>query len=107
MSILYTWKIHGLDTSPSSDGLTNVVKTIHWEYHGDDGTHRVEYTGSLGLSAPDATNFTQYSDLTESQIISWLESNLDVQALRNNLNKQFQHIYNPPVVQLPLPWQNS
>ena len=26
----YTWSFPQFDTAPSEDGLTNVVKTIHW-----------------------------------------------------------------------------
>jgi hypothetical protein len=34
--ITYTWDIFKLDCAPSENGLTNVVKTIHWVLQAKD-----------------------------------------------------------------------
>ena len=104
MTTTYNWVISSLETSPSEDELTNVVKTVHWRYQATDGTHLADVYGSVGLNTPEASTFTPYADLTEADVISWLESKLQVEDLKTNLDNQLERLANPPIVNLPLPW---
>jgi hypothetical protein len=102
----YKWVIpkNGLETAPSEDGLTHVVKTVHWIYKATDGKYFAEVFSAMACATPSETDFTAYPDLTEDQVISWLEAGLDVDALKENLDKQIEDQKNPPIVNLPLPW---
>lgn len=100
----YTWVISQLDTAPSLDGLTDVVKTIHWRYQATDGQYHADIYGAMACATPSETDFTAYPDLTEDQVISWLEAGNDVDALQKNLDAQIENQKNPPIVNLPLPW---
>lgn len=108
MATNYFWIISAMDTAPSDDGLTDVVKTVHWRRDAtlvvDDKTYTADIYEAMGCSAPDPMAFTPYADLTFDQVCSWLEKNLDVQALDANLDFQIQNQINPPLIQLPLPW---
>lgn len=107
MAIAYNWVISQMDTAPSDDGLTNVVKTVHWRYQASEGAFFAEVYGSIGLSAPDAANFKPYASLTEADVVAWLEENLNVNDIKNNLNGQIENLKNPPIVNLPFPWVSS
>jgi hypothetical protein len=103
--ITYTWSILGLDCAPSENGLTNVVKVIHWCLIGQDenGTS-ASISNSYPLPEPNSEAFTDYSTLTEEIVIGWLEGNLDVGYLQTVLAIEIASKYNPPIAPLPLPW---
>ena len=103
--ITYTWSISRLDCAPSENGLTNVVKTIHWILQGqDENGITAAFNNSYPLPSPSPEAFTDYSTLTEETVIGWLESNLDVGYLHTYLANEITSKYNPPITPLPLPW---
>lgn len=103
--ITYTWSISQLDCAPSENGLTNVVKVIHWNLVGqDENGISASISNSYPLPEPNPEVFTDYSTLTEETVISWLEGNLDVGYLQTNLTNEITSKYNPPITSLPLPW---
>ena len=104
MALETKWVIAQLDTAPSEDGLTDVVKTVHWRYEGKDGNYATEVYGAMGCASPSDTDFTAYEDLTYEQVCAWLEAGNDVEALDNNLAAQIENLKNPPIIHLPLPW---
>lgn len=104
MAKQYQLVISQLDTAPSEDELTNVVKIIHWQYKAIDANYLAQAYGIMRCATPSETDFTAYPDLTKEQVISWLESGIDVDALKENLDKQIEEQKNPPIVNLPLPW---
>lgn len=104
MAIQYNWIISAMDTAPQDGELLDVVKTIHWRYAGTDGDITADTYGAMGCATPSETDFTAYPDLTEDQVISWLEAGLDVDLLKGIIDKQIEIQKNPPIVNLPLPW---
>jgi hypothetical protein len=100
----FKWVVSQLDTAPSEDTLTNVVKTVHYRYQAEDEQYTSEVYGTLACATPSETDFTAYADLTYEQVCEWLEAGLDVQALETNLEAQIEYQKNPPIVNLPLPW---
>ena len=110
MSTTYQWVINQLDTKPKEDGLTDVVVVIHWtrtaeQYFGGEPILVSSY-GTMGCQTPSSTDFTAYPDLTYEQVCSWLDSGLDVPAIDLVLDQQIENIINPPIIVLPLPFQN-
>ncbi len=103
--ITYTWSIFRLDCAPSENGLTNVVKVIHWILQAqDENGITASCNNSYPLPSPTPEGFTDYSSLTEETVIGWLKSNLDVGYLQSRLANEIATQYNPPVTTLPLPW---
>lgn len=104
----FKWVISQLDTAPSEDGLTDVVKTVHWRYQAteaaEDKTWFAEVYGTMACETPSSTDFTAYPNLTEAQVEGWLDAGLDTAALQANLESQIEYQKNPPIVNLPLPW---
>jgi len=104
MTTTYKWVVSQLDTAPSEDTLTDVVKTVHYRYQVEDGQYSAEVYGTMACATPSETDFTAYADLTYEQVCEWLAAGLDVQALETNLEAQIEYQKNPPIVNLPLPW---
>lgn len=102
--IKYNWVITAMETAPSEGGLTDVVKTVHWRYQAQDAEYFADVYGSMGCATPSETDFTAYPDLTEDQVISWLDAGLDVESFKENLDEQIVSKKNPPIVSLPLPF---
>ena len=106
----FKWVVSQMDTGPSEDGLTDVVKTVHWRYQAEqvdgDKTYTAEVYGAMGCATPSDTDFTAYADLTYDQVCEWLVGGNDVEALDSNLVSQIENQKNPPIVNLPLPWNN-
>lgn len=103
--ITYTWSISKLDCAPAENGLTNIVKVIHWGLTGvDENGISASMSNSYPLPSPSPEAFTDYSTLTKETVIGWLESNLDVGYLKSILSNEIASQYNPPITSLPLPW---
>jgi hypothetical protein len=111
MATTYKWVVSQMDTAPSEDGLTDVVKTVHWRYQAEqvdiDKTYNSEVYGAMGCATPSDTDFTAYEDLTYEQVCEWLIAGNDVEALDSNLATQIENLKNPPIVNLPLPWVST
>lgn len=102
----YQWVINQMDTKPTEDGLTDVVVVVHWTRTAQDGEINVSSYGTMGCQTPSETDFTAYPDLTYDQVCSWLNAGLDVTAIDLGLDQQIENIINPPIVVLPLPFEN-
>lgn len=73
MKITYTWRITELVTYPEYEGRTNVVQAVHWTLDGDDGEgHTATISQAHGVSLEISDSFTDFSELTEAQVIGWL-----------------------------------
>lgn len=111
MAVTSEWHIAALETAPSEDGLTDVVKTAHWTATATEVDGGTTYTassyGSVGFGAPDPDAFVDYSNITEAEAIDWVKEALgteQVTAIGEGLLNQIEQQKNPPIVTLPLPW---
>jgi hypothetical protein len=105
--ITYNWTISSLEVAPKDENnLVDVVKTVHCRYKATDGEYTKERYGTYSCPQPSETDFTAYPDLTEADVISWLETGLDIPAMQQSLASQIEDLRNPPIVSLPLPWSN-
>ena len=107
----YNWVINQMDTKPKEGTLLDVVSVIHWsitaeQFVGGEPILVSSY-GTMNCTTPSSTDFTAYPDLTYQQVCLWLENGLDTETIDLNLDKQIENIINPPIIVLPLPWQNT
>jgi len=114
MANTYTWDFPTLDTAPSEDGLSDVIKTIHWRITAvSDSEQDAEgnYLSALsyGTASPelDPDNFVAFNSITkdwckEKVLASLGQTEADLQA---NLDTQIDNLANPPIVQkVPAGW---
>ena len=110
----FKWTISALECLPKYESVQDYVITCHWRYGIDNGLEPTDkdyiYTDIFGAQSfqrgeitPD---FTPYADLTEAQVIGWLEASLDVATMQVQLEQRLENIINPPIIQPPLPWQS-
>ena len=112
MEIVYNWIVSSMQEYPkTSDNLTDVVFIVNWRRTAstqiDGNNYIVDTFNQLSVPAPDPANFTPYADLTFEQVCGWLEAGLNVAEIDAGLAIQLENVINPPVVQLPLPWQQQ
>lgn len=107
MTNIYTWIIEVMDCVPQEDGQTDVVMTVHWRQNATNGTYSATVYGSVGVTYTPGSPFTPYADLTQQQVIGWVEAALGPEQcaqITANLDAQIANQINPPVVTPPLPW---
>ena len=92
----------------NQDGLANVVSNIDWRLIATvaDKPYRALHWAKQYVSAPDATTFTNYEELTKEQVVGWLESILDVTKLKEGLAYQIDLQINPTHALLAPPFAN-
>ena len=114
MATTFKWTISVLNSrieeTIEGQELHDVVNVIHWRYKGTrivaDIPYEMETYGSLGVEA-DPNDFILYENLTEDDVIGWLEDGLDITEMQENLNKGIDLLINPVEETLPLPWENE
>ena len=98
----YTWRINAVDCYTSKDGLEKVAYNVHWSYFATNGEHTASMIGVQSIGEPNPDNFVAFEDLTEDDVISWIESAMDVEQMQANLDKQIEDLVAPKVVTLQL-----
>ena len=107
MAVTNTWAVVQMDAYPEEDGETDVVFNVHWTLTGTDGTYTGSVYGSQSVSIDPDTPFTPYADLTEAQVIGWVQDAMGAEQVASyeaNVAQQIEDQINPPVVTPPLPW---
>lgn len=114
MATQFSIIIDSVPVALSEDGLTQVVKSIFWTrlasrevtIDGEVKTFTAGYPGTIQLTTPDPSTFIPYNELTESNIVQWINDNVNNwPEIDDRLELNIQSQINPPVVDLPLPWQ--
>ena len=110
MAVTNTWSVVQMDAYPEADGETDVVFNVHWTLTGTEETYTGSVYGSQVVSLDPEAPFIPYADLTEAQVIGWVQDAMgaeQVAAYENNVAQQIANQINPPVVTPPLPWAAS
>lgn len=106
----YSWIIERLDCYPERDGHADVVFTAHWRLNAQDGEYGASGYGTVGLTYDPAAPFTPYAQLTQAQVVGWVQAALGAEQIAQMEAALAQAIaaqINPPVVSPPLPWSAS
>lgn len=102
------WLVNSLQVKPSENGLTNIVKKVHWHrsiWEVVDGKdYYVSKEGVLDLPDADPSLFLDYYSLKPEDVYAWLESTLDVAKIDSDLEQEMKIKQNPPLVKLDIPW---
>lgn len=108
MAVVYSWKINALVCRPELDGKKNVVFNVAWERVAQDGMQSaVTIAGETAIALNPESDFTSYAELTESQIVGWIESALGEEhliELKAEVDKKLEVAITPVVVVPELPW---
>lgn len=93
MTITYTWIFTGFDVAPAENGLTDVVKTIHWRYRGtDEQDNFVDTYGSVSLPSSSPENFVPFDQITRQWAIDAVSEIVDTVAIEELHARKWQDI---------------
>lgn len=106
--ITYKWEFPAFDCSLDKDGMEKVVTTVHWRYKGtDENDITAEIYGAQAVGEPTPDAFTPYPELSEEQVIGWMERVMDIEEMKTNIANQIDLIANPVTVTLPPPFSKE
>jgi hypothetical protein len=75
----FNWTTSAVERELNLDGLTDVIKTVHWRYRGtDENGVTAETYGATAIGNPNPQDFTPFNEVTESDVIGWLEDIMSV-----------------------------
>lgn len=105
--ITYKWTFSAFDCKVD-EKLEKVVTNVHWRYSGtdEDGISADTY-GAKSVGEPNPDAFTPYPDLSEEQVIGWMESVIDMEEMNSNIAKQIELIKNPIQITLLPPFNKE
>jgi len=107
----FQFVISQLNCAVESEGLPNVINVIHWRYQATqvdgDKTWFAETYGASSVGQPNPQNFVPYEDVTEAEVVSWLEEILPMEAMQASLEANIALQITPKEVTLPLPWVST
>jgi len=104
MAITYTWDCKTVDTYPTKSDKTDVIFNVHWRLNGVDDTedeNAADSYGVVSLDTEDLSTFTAFADITEADVIGWVEAALgeeQVTALKASIDAQVAEKITPTVV---------
>lgn len=105
--INYNWNIPALNCIVNQDGLTNVVKGIHWRYIGiDENNSTSELIGYQEIGQANSENFTPYSGLTLETVCEWLAPYVNISEMEATIAEKIAEKVSPIEIILPLPINN-
>ncbi len=104
MAITYTWNCKTVDTYPTKGDQTDVIFNVHWRLMGVDDTEDENVGDSYGvvsLDTEDLSTFTAFADITEADVIGWVEAALgedQVASIKTSIDAQIAEKITPTVV---------
>ena len=105
MATIYTTVINQMYTLNTPE--QGFVVTVLFTVNGTDGTNTASISDNIQFTDQVESNFTPYDQLTESQVIGWINTATNNQInYYANIDGQINSIVNPPVSPeaQPLPW---
>ena len=94
------WSIAQLERDTADDG----VVTAHYRVTLVDGDYTASSYGTCGFTPePSDPAFTPFQDLTEADVIAWVQGSLDVAAIESALTAKIED-QKAPKVAAGVPW---
>jgi hypothetical protein len=103
--INYTWEFPAFECKPNENGLEKVITNVHWVYKGQDENDISGYIyGNQRLRSANPEDFTSFTQISEEQVIVWMENIVDIEAMKASIVTQIDQIKAPASVTLAAPW---
>ena len=108
MTIEFTTTITSMEAYPIKEGVPLYVFRVYWNYLGKDDTGvGTAMQGSTDIPASDPQSATPYADLTQEQVMGWVQEYTPAWTWAEYTDKISAWIvaqYTPSVVSPALPW---
>lgn len=83
----YTWKVTKIKVDNTNPNTENAIFQTYWECEGTDSRGTGKFSGATPFKKVDPENFTPFSELTESVVLGWIQTEID------NMPSYRDHIY--------------
>ena len=111
MANTYAWTINKLDVRPTQDSLSDVVYNIHWTYTAtsdqldpDGNPYTAEAIGTSGVGEPNPNDFTEFANLTQSQVEGWLAMDGSIANINDHVDSMIEEKITPASEAKDVPW---
>jgi len=103
MANTYSWTIQKLsyEVGPDSEGHSDIVNNIDWlltASDGEDPPHEALWSGITHVSWEEGDDWIPYEDLTQSDIVGWVEGGFaegELDSMKSKLDAQIEEEVNP------------
>jgi len=103
MANTYALNIIKIRCKTDVENLDNVAHRVYYEYVvTDENGESASIMDAVILSDPDPDNFIAFENLTEAQVVGWMDLNED--AIRADLDARLARKLTPPLVDKRAPW---
>ncbi len=101
MTITYCFKISSINrltlyVDEEGNTYENVISKINYYYQGiDEDNVKVTYNSCINLPKPTSSNYKNYNELIEADLISWIESLIsteDITLMQTVMSKNIDDI---------------
>ena len=103
MAITYSTNILHLKGAPSFQDLTNVITEVEFEVVAVDGDYTHNSMGHIKVDLNE-DDFTVFENITEEQVVGWVESHPVHQGHKNHLEEFINNMKQPTNVGMEKPW---
>ena len=103
----YTREILSLYTTPSVDGLSNVVKRVTWRYQVKEDTQVADLYKETYFDNVNPNDFIDYGNLSQEIIFSWIDLVEDIESLTSILDEKLLSVKSPEIIESEIPWDRS
>lgn len=108
MSLVYEWTITKVQTRTDTQNRENSICGVDWlvqgwDINGDEGY----YEGACTLSSDDTGWFTSFDQLTETQVIQWVQSAIsdeEMDRIEKTILEDIEYKKRPIEYKETLPW---
>lgn len=110
MEITYELKITNMNCYRNYETVTMLVFDVQWIYKGTNGEYSSFITGRTNIPYDTNSEYKQYQDLTEEEVLSWIREYEDdsiFSEAETEIADQIDRFTNPPILNPKLPWDNS
>jgi len=111
MDITYSFKITNIYCYPTYQAVENLAFAVLWEYTGVYEKYSSYVSGNTNIPYDPSAEYTPYRNLTEQEVISWIEQFTEesiLQDARQLIEMRILEMSLPPLVINPkLPWDNA
>ena len=98
----YLWSISDMNRL-TADGF---VVTVHYNVSATDGTYNSSTYGTVGYQEQPGETFTPYDQLTQAQVVGWVQTSLGKDTVEASLQSQIDAQINP-IQQSGTPWSQA
>jgi hypothetical protein len=100
----YHRDILSLYVKPEKNTLRNVVTRVTWRWTVRDESDFADLYKDTYFASVNPNNFTDYQDLTDEIVFSWIDSVENIDELKDELDQKLIAAKTPELVEKKIPW---